>query len=296
MNNAERVISLAVKPAFEVKLELYRNLWGVTGPRVAALDRVIAAGYDGVEAVLFTADAARELREALAARPALRFKAVAWTKGRSVADHLESFHAQWRELAALNPSSISVIGGFDGWNETESAQYFESMLKVEAAIGLPMAHETHRNTALFHPAVTKRVLDRFPELKLVCDFSHWVLCCERMIHEYADVIRQCGRQAVHLHVRVGSEQTAQVSDLRAPEFAPYREAFESWWEIVWEEQARRGLAVTSLCPELGPPPYQQTLPQTGELVGDLWEMCEWQKQRQLERFQTWSRQRKAGPG
>ena len=87
-----------------------------------------------------------------------------------------------------------------------------------------------------------------------------------------------------MHVRVGSEQTPQVSDLRAPEFARYRRAFERWWGLVWDEQERRGLAATSICPEFGPPPYLQTAPYTGRPAADLWAVCEWQKERQRARF------------
>jgi len=136
------------------------------------------------------------------------------------------------------------------------------------------------------------VLRRFPELKLVCDFSHWVVSSERLLDDQLDLIRRCGRQAVHLHVRVGSEQSPQVSDVRAPEFAHYRRAFETWWEMVWEEQRKQGRERTSLCPEFGPPPYQQSLPYSRRPVGDLWAMCEWQKNRQKARFARW--QKKSG--
>ena len=267
-----------------MKLELYRNLWGVPGPVRPALARVAAAGYHGIEAVLFSDSQAAALRRALRLETGLVFKGVAWPRGRTVRDQLASLRREVRRLLRLAPGSLSVIGGYDCWSDDDAARYFEGALRLEEQVGLPLAHETHRNSVLFHPAPTRRILARFPELKLVCDFSHWVVACERLIDDQLDLVRQCGRQAVHLHARVGSEQSPQVSDVRAPEFARYRRAFEQWWDIVWTEQERRGLAVSSLCPEFGPPPYLQTAPYSGRPAADLWAVCEWQKKRQQARF------------
>ncbi len=274
----------AIGGGAQMKLELYRNLWGMTGTRAQSLAQIEQAGYHGIEAVLFSDEQARELG-ALLPRHQLRFKAVLWTKGRSVAEQLASLRAELARAEPLQPDSISVIGGYDCWSDDEMARYFEGVAGIERKTGRSFAHETHRNSALFHPGVTMRVLQRFPDLPLICDFSHWVLTCERLLDEQLETIRRCGRNAVHLHARVGSEQAPQLADLRAPEAAPYRDAFERWWEIVWEEQAARGMAVTSLCPELGPPPYQPAP------FADLAEQCEWQKERQISRFAAWQAKR-----
>jgi sugar phosphate isomerase/epimerase len=269
-----------------MKLEIYRNLWGTSGARRDVIARLEEAGYSGIEAVLFNDEEAIELKEVLP-RHRLLFKAVLWPAGRSVKDQLASLQTQLNRALPLEPASISVIGGYDGWTDEEAFGYFEETLRVEGRTGIPFSHETHRNSILFHPGITGRTLAKFPELKLVCDFSHWVVTCERLLHDDLDVIRECGRHATHLHVRVGTEQTPQVADIRAPEVEPYRQSFERCWEIVWEEQAARGLAVTSFCPELGPPPYQPTLPYTGAPIADLVEQVEWQRQRQAAHFADW---------
>jgi hypothetical protein len=269
-----------------MKLLLYRNLWGIPGPRAAAVARIAAAGYDGVEAVLFTPQDHAPLRRALRGQK-LEFKAALWLEGRSAADHLRSLRTKVQAALRLEPGTISVIGGNDTWDDDETARYFEGALRLEAATGRPFAHETHRGSALFHPGPARRALARFPELKLVCDFSHWVLTSERLLDDQLATIRLCGRHAVHLHARVGTEQSPQVPDVRAPAARRYRAAFERWWEIVWDEQAKRGLPVTSLCPELGPPPYQVAPAGTPDPAADLWAQCEWQKRRQLRRFNRW---------
>jgi hypothetical protein len=269
-----------------MKLEIYRNLWGMRGPRRDLLGKLEEAGYTGIEAVLFSEQEAVELKEILP-RHRLLFKAVLWTTGRSVEDQLVSLQALLTRALPLEPASISVIGGYDGWTDDEAFRYFDHALKVEDRTGLTFSHETHRNSILFHPGITSRLLIKFPELKLVCDFSHWVLTCERLLDDEIDMVRECGRHATHLHVRVGTEQAPQVADIRSPEAARYLRSFERWWEIVWEEQAARGLAVTSFCPELGPPPYQPILPYTGAPIADLLDQIEWQRERQTAHFAKW---------
>ena len=275
-----------------MKLEVYRNLWGMLGPRRDLIGNLEKAGYTGIEAVLFSDQEAVELKEILP-RHRLLFKAVLWTTGRSVEDQLASLQALLARALPLEPVSISVIGGYDAWTDDEAFRYCDQALKVEDRTGLPFSHETHRNSILFHPGITSRLLTKFPELKLVCDFSHWVVTCERLLDDEIDLVRKCGRHATHVHVRVGTEQAPQIADIRSPEAAPYLRSFERWWEVVWEEQAARGLAVTSFCPELGPPPYQPTLPNTGVPIADLVEQIEWQRERQERHFRDWLATRKS---
>lgn len=273
-----------------MKLLTYRTLWGTIGDRAAIIEQFAAAGYHGIESIFWNEAEVREAKPLLE-RGKLDYRGVIWTKGAAVADHLASFQEHLARYQDLSPSGYTVIGGSDCWEEADTARFYEGVLTLEAKVPVPVAHEIHRSTCLFHPAPTRRVLARFPELKLVCDFSHWVVACERLIHDQEDLIRQCGRQAVHIHSRVGTEEAPQVGDLRAPEARPYLDAFEKWWEIVWEEQEKRGLAVTTICPELGAPPYQPTLPYTGEPVADLAAVCEWQARRQEAHFQEWQARR-----
>ena len=42
--------------------------------------------------------------------------------------------------------------------------------------------------------------------------------------------------------------------------------------MIWDSQAARGMAISTLTPEFGPPSYQHTLPPDGTPIGDLAEM------------------------
>jgi hypothetical protein len=280
-----------------MKLKVYRNLWGVPGPRDAAIASIMDAGYDGIEAILFTPEEHAEMKRTLLHRK-IPFKGTIWTRdaGPRAADHLRLFNLQLQDLIRTGADSINVIGGHDCWSPGESHRYFEGALKSGDAAGLPVAHEIHRNSALFHPTAAKRILKLYPELRLTCDFSHWVVACERLIDDQLDLIRLCAARADHVHTRVGTEEAPQVADIRAPEALPYLLAFERWWDIIWEEQLARDEAVSTLCPEFGPPPYLPTLPYSGKPVANLAEICDWQKDRQIARFNTWMTSRKSTGG
>jgi hypothetical protein len=93
-------------------------------------------------------------------------------------------------------------------------------------------------------------------------------------------------------MRAETEETPQIADIRSLEAIPYKRAFGRWWDIVWERQMTRGVTESTFCPEFGPPPNLPTMPGSGKPVAILSEMCDWQKDRHLDRFRVWSTTRK----
>ena len=271
-----------------MKLVAYRNLWGVEDPWDRAIPSFLDCGYGGIEAILFTKAQHAEMKRVLKRRK-FPFKGTIWTRGAgpTVADHLRFFNLELGRLLRTGATTINVMGGYDCWTPDEAARYFEAALKAGDAAGIPIAHELHRNTALHHPTAARRLLKQFPGLRVTCDFSHWVVACERLIDDQIDLIRICGSRADHVHMRVGTEEAPQIGDIRRPEAIPYVRAFERWWDIVWEQQLRRGVEEATFCPEFGPPPYLPTVPGTGKPTAVLAEICDWQKDRQLARFESW---------
>jgi hypothetical protein len=276
-----------------MKLKTYRTLWGTPSPRDAAVAAFQEAGYDGIETMLFTKADQAEIAS-IVRRRRISFKGGIWTRLglKSVDEHVRLFKVQLAELLRAGAESANVIGGYDCWSDDDAARYFDAVLKEGDASGIPISHEIHRDSALFHPVAARRILGKFPELKLTLDFSHWVVACERLIDDQLDLIRLCGSRALHIHSRVGTEEAPQVGDIRSPEALPYLLAHERWWDIVWEEQAARGIAVTTMCPEFGPPPYLPALPYTGVPVANQAEVIDWQRDRQVARFKAWSASRK----
>ena len=114
----------------------------------------------------------------------------------------------------MQPILINSHSGRDAWDEGQSRDFFKEALFLEAALDIPIVHETHRGRSLFNPWITQRLLGQFEHLHLCCDLSHWVCVCERLLDDES-IIEQCAQHCLHLHARVGYEQGPQVPDPRA---------------------------------------------------------------------------------
>ncbi len=282
-----------------MELLLLRSVW--SGPHrdlPTLIAQTIAGGFGGLEGPLPADSAARhELRDRL------RDDNLAWIAEvatgsdpdgpgdwwlpqpeRTVTDHLADLEAALERACDLGALFVSTMCGSDAWSWEQHVEFFGRALEMERAAGLAVGFETHRGRSLFNPWLTRDLLREFPEMKLTCDFSHWCVVCERLIDTEAEVLALCFERALHVHGRVGYAQHAQVSDPRAPEYAPALEAHERWWSAIWADQARRGWRQTTLTPEFLWDGYLQVLPYTQAPVADLWEITCWMGRRQQERF------------
>ena len=264
-------------------LLLVRSLWGVDLPWDDAFPRIRAAGYGAIEAPMPPPPERTRFRDALDAH-GFPYIAMVFTEGTTPGEHAASLARQLGEATDLGAHLVVAHSGRDGWDDDANAAYLAAALNAEAAGGLPVAHETHRGRILYNPWTTARMLGRLPELRLCCDFSHWVVVCERLLSTESEIVAAAAARCIHLHARVGFEEGPQVPDPLAPEYAPHLAAHETWWDAVWDAQEARGDAVTTLTPEYGPPAYLHTIPGTGEPVADLWAVCDAQAQRQAARF------------
>jgi sugar phosphate isomerase/epimerase len=266
-----------------MELKLFRHLWGVAESWETAFPKFKAAGYAGIESgVPELKDEARF--RALLATHQLAFIAQIFTSGADVQAHVASFRSQLARAATFSPVLVNCHGGRDAWTAADGQQFYAAALAVEREAPMAIAHETHRGRILYNPWITRDLLQVFPDLKLSCDFSHWVCVAERLLTTEEDILALAAERALHVHARVGYEEGPQVPDPRMLQFAAHLAAHEAWWDQVWESQAARGMTVTTLTPEFGPPLYQHTLPPSGAPVGDLAEICDWQAARQAQRF------------
>ncbi len=269
-----------------MELKLFRSLWGVAESWEEAFPRIKADGFAGVEYLVPPADEETRWRELLAAHQ-LDFLPLLFTRGASVDEHLESFTRQMERAITFTPVRANCHAGHDYWSRQETERFFEEALNVIDGVPFDVGFETHRGRILFHPWVTGDLLERFSTLQVTCDLSQWVVVCERLLDTEGAILEACADRCVHIHARVGHEEGPQVPDPRAPEVARHLEAHERWWQMIWKAQAERGLSLSTLCPEIGPPPYQQTLPYTGAAVADPNEIVKWMAERQVERFRQW---------
>ncbi len=299
-----------------LRLRAFRALWGIVkqtdGPQDirAALPAIARLGYDGVEVPVKFALAigkkkwSKMLREndlkciyqvfsdgpvspgmagfcgpAIDGHPA---------SGSSVEDHLRVFQDQVLHAYDIdNTEFVNAHSGNDYWTFDQAEEYFEAALEFQDEQGLEVFHEGHRKRFLHSPWVARDfVRDRCPDIKLTADLSHWINVAETDTSDpvLTEVIADLAPRFYHVHCRVGYDHGPQVADPRAPEWMPYTEGHERWWDLIWAAAAERGDTVTTFTPEHGPPNYQQTLPYTRVPLADIWDVNHWIALRQQERF------------
>ncbi|MFP5042969.1 sugar phosphate isomerase/epimerase family protein [Parasediminibacterium sp. JCM 36343] len=266
-----------------MQLKTFRHLWGITSPFEEVFPAIKKAGYDGVEfkGVKVAHDNAFKK---LMTEYDFEFISQIHTYGETVDEHIASFKELIEISLPLNPILLNSQSGKDSWGKDQKNEFVERALAYEKEMGIPVAHEIHRGRITYNPWDTRDLLLAYNDLKLCCDFSHWVCVCERIIDSEIDIIQLCANHCIHLHSRVGYEQGPQVPDPRAPEYARHLAAHEKWWDIIWQAQREKQFKTSTLTPEFGPPDYHHTLPFTREPVSDLWEICNWMNDRQKERF------------
>lgn len=272
-----------------MKLLLVRHLWGVDlsegfAPYAAHWREI---GYRAIEGSIRLVPDATRFRRTVRE---LQWDWVAQVMtrrgepGGSVRQHLASLREQVEESLDLNPIFFNCHSGSDAWTQAEAEDFFGAALDLEREIGIDLSHETHRSRYFFNPWNTAGLLRKYPELKVTCDLSHWVCVAERLLLDCGEILNLCADHCRHIHARVGYEEGPQVPDPRAPEWRGHLETHEAWWEKIWRSQQRRGLAVSTLTPEFGPPPYLHTVPYTQEPVANLNDICDWMAGRERERF------------
>jgi sugar phosphate isomerase/epimerase len=248
---------------------IFRALWGMTGSLPEQIARIAAAGYDGIEMwPRFVAVQPDELHDLL------RDYSLQLITAGAIQD-VNALEEELAFLAGFKPLKINVQDGRDAMTRDEGSRFFEEALRVEARIGVPVVHETHRGMLLFTPWDTAAYLRAFPTLKITADYSHWVNVCERLPDDQADALALANAHAHHIHGRVGYAEGPQVPDPSAPEYSRELAWHEQQWEQIRQHRMKAGDAVLTFTPEYGPPQYLHTLPHTNAPVADLWEVCLW---------------------
>jgi sugar phosphate isomerase/epimerase len=266
-------------------LRIFRHLWGITEPWETLFPKIHDLGYYGIEHILPELPERARFRSQLDLN-GFDYIAQVITVGDTVADHIKSFRTTVEDAITMKPRLINCHSGCDWFSEDEARRYFGEALECEAKLGVQVAHETHRGRIFYNPWTTDRLLKQLPELKLSCDFSHWVVVSERLLEKETEIIARCAERCLHIHARVGYEEGPQVPDPRAPEYERHLLAHEQWWRMVWEAQERRGMAESTLTPEFGAPDYMHTMPYSRTPVANLWDICNWQANRQRSNFAT----------
>jgi len=257
------------------ELKVYQSLWAMDGlPGVdldadveSALDRIVAAGFDGVGVNLMRTARAEATARRMASE-GLSWEAQALVRD---ADQLARYLDQALALGGASHVNIQIANVAP---TVEAAiALMETLLAVSRDCPIPVFYETHRGRVLNDLFWTVDILDALPDLTLTGDLSHYVTAHEmdlppapHLAERIERVLARCGA----FHLRIAGPNQVQLP-VEAATSAGWRAVFEGWWGQGmehWRVRAGEGDVLPILC-ELGPPPYAITDPLGGELT-DRW--------------------------
>jgi len=231
----------------------------------------VARGYVGIETnpLMFgkKTDEARRIIE----DHGLKFLSRAHTFGATVEDHLGWVKRCVEASHAFGTPHVIVQSGADYFDDAQIDEYFTATAQLEADSGLRFAHETHRSCILYSPWVTARVLDRWPDIWLASDYTHFVIVAERYLDTEAALLARFAPRVIHIDARVGTPESPQVADPRTDRTS--LPIFEKWWDEI---HAAGNLA--TVVPEFGPAPYAPAD------SADLDDICQWMVEHLRERW------------
>ena len=265
-----------------MELQLFKTLWGYNGSLESAIMEASKVNFEGVEGPApENKFDARKIKNLFNEKD-MNYIAEITTAGSyvperqaSVQTHIDSFAEELDYCLYFEPLFITCLGGCDAWSEEDSIEFFGAAMELAKANGITVSFETHRGRSLFNPWVTQRIVEQLPDISLTVDFSHWCVVCERLMDTELDVINAIADNVFHIHARVGYEQGPQVPDPRAPEYNYALRAHQSWWQLIWQSQIKRGFKISTMTPEFGPDGYLHHAPFSETPVADLWELNQW---------------------
>ncbi len=235
--------------------------------------KVREAGFDGVETPLsFDEKEKDELRKALDTHGLFLIGQYYQSFERDFVTHVENYKKHLINLATLNPLKIDAQTGKDYFTFEQNAALVTVAAEFSQQTGIAVAHETHRNKALFAAHVTHNYLQRIPELSITADFSHWCAVAESLLDDQPEAVALASERTIHIHARVGHQEGPQVTDPRAPEWAVQVDTHMGWWKNIIEDNRKKGTAVVTITPEFGPAPYMPALPYTQMPVASQWDI------------------------
>jgi hypothetical protein len=252
--------------------------WGqedMSGPMF--LTKVLQDDYDGIEINFPESDAflvsfQHALETVRAAKHNFVFIAqqVPSLADESVDEHIRRVKSRLEYLVSLEPDFINSHTGKDYFSFDDNCRIIDVVENFAHRNSIPIMHETHRGRFTFHAATLLPYLEKFPDLQLTGDFSHWCTVSESMLQDQQHILEKIIPHIQHIHARVGYEHSPQVNDPFAPEWSNHLKTFFGWWSKIVDENRLKGNHRLTITPEFGPVPYMPTLPYSRKPIADQW--------------------------
>ncbi len=258
--------------------------WGFPGNADAFCAKAKEDGYDGIEVWYPLEEKGRtELLKAVEKHD-LKYGFLVGGRSNDFKSNFSEFKQHVKDAAAQQPLFINCHSGKDYFPFDENKQLIDFTLLEEKRTNVPIYHETHRGKMLYNAPLTRRFLEAYPDLRLTLDISHWCVVHESLLSNQQETVDLALSRTQHIHSRVGHQESAQVSDPRAPEWEGTMNAHFTWWDQVIEEKIKRGETSLTMTTEFGPPNYMPALPYTQQPIVDLWTINSYMKDLWRERY------------
>lgn len=256
------------------RLQVYQSMWAMELRRPDGfewtldqkLQMIIDAGFDGA-GVRFTD---RDHAQTVTRR--LRDAGLAW-QAQCYPRTVDDLAPVLEHVAAFGADHVNLQADVRPHAVAECVPLIEGWQRLAQDAGVPLYFETHRDRMTTDLFFTLRLLDRFPDLRLTGDLSHYLVGREfawPVSEENHALMRRVLDRCWAFHGRVASREQIQVQI----SFAHHRhwlDLFMGWWAYgfrQWRRRAGPDAVLTFLC-ELGPREYAIT-GADGQELSDRW--------------------------
>ncbi len=263
-----------------MKIKYTCTHWGAEHLDAASfMDKIKSNGYDGVEINLpqqgdFLNEFLEELDDFYESDPDFIFipQQLIFPENESLQEFIKRMEKNLMRLVSYKPSYIHSHTGTDYFSFEDNCRIIEASMNIASKTGIRVLHETHRGRFSFHAATLIPYVEKFPELELVGDFSHFCVVSESLLQNQQEILDKIIPHVSHIHARIGYSQGPQVNDPFAPEWADHMKNFESWWCEILKKKKEKGWKKFVITPEFGPAPYMPAMPYTLQPLSNQWEI------------------------
>lgn len=256
------------------RLLVFQSLWAMesrsaTHPEATMEDNlaaIAASGFDGVSAHWHDRAHVRQLSQLL------RHHGLQ-AEGQCFAKAVDDLKPVLENAAECGVHHICLQPDVRLRRIEDCLPLLEGWRRLSEEAGIPVYVETHRDRMTTDLFFTLDLLDRFPDLRLLGDLSHYLVGQEfpwPVSEENHALMHRILDNSWGFHGRVASCEQIQV-EISFPHHRPWFDLFLGWWAYgfaSWRKRAGAHDTLAFTC-ELGPKPYAIT-GRDGEDITDRW--------------------------